>query len=377
MATNIMGVFAFDKDGKILDKRLFPKEAELIAERISKSRKGEILHEEEEILKNLISCGFKEIAWDKKDMRYKDISCIHVVDNIAAKKLNDEFRSLALHLKWAMSQAEINDLLSKVNILLAKGEIKKVRKDEIVMHAIGILDEITKEVNVISERLKEWYGLHFPEMGEIIKTNEKYADIVYKHGRRDNIRDGELAKYVESSAGMDFSDDDIKEVQGIARSISELYVVKTSLEKYIESSCNKIIPNISAVAGPLLAARLLSIAGGLEKIAKMPSSTIQLLGSEKALFRHMKDKERFKAPKFGILFGHEHIQNAPNEVKGKIARLIAAKISLAAKMDFFSKENKGDELRKGLDINVKKVLGNAIEPSTGKVSEENRQTRGI
>lgn len=363
LATNIMGSFAFDKKGKILDKKLFPKDPEFIAERLSRVRKGEIIPEEEAILKNLISCGFKEVIWNKKGRKYKDIACIYIPDNIAVRKLQDEFRSLAVEFKWVVSQGEINELLSKVNILLAKGEIRKVRKDEIIMHAIGVFDEITKEVNVLSSKLKEWYGLHFPEMSNLVKNDERYAEIVYKYGKRENIKESGVESYASSSAGMDFSDEDVKEVQGLARSVSELYATKKSIEKYIETACNRIIPNMSAVAGSILAARLLSLGGGLEKIAKLPSSTIQLLGSEKALFRHMRDKERFKAPKFGVLFGHEYVQKAPDEMRGKVARLVAAKISLAAKMDFFSKEDRGEELKKELEKDIRKVIGNPLESS--------------
>ena len=100
--------------------------------------------------------------------------------------------------------------------------------------------------------------------------------------------------------------------------------------------------------------RLIALAGGLEKLAKMPSSTVQLLGAEKALFRHLKGEG--KSPKFGIIFSHTLIQNAPKEMKGKVARLIAAKLSLAARIDNFSKEDRGEELREELDEQVKKAL---------------------
>src|SRR4030065_417735 len=113
------------------------------------------------------------------------------------------------------------------------------------------------------------------------------------------------------------------------------------------------MPNFSAVAGPLLGARLLSVAGSLDRLAMMPSSTIQLLGAEKALFRHLKGEG--KAPKYGILFGHPLIQQATKETKGKVARLVAAKLSIAARLDRFAGKDEGESLRKQLEESMRKI----------------------
>jgi nucleolar protein 56 len=125
------------------------------------------------------------------------------------------------------------------------------------------------------------------------------------------------------------------------------------MDKYLAKVVPEEMPNTSALLGHLLAARLLAQAGGLERLAKMPSSTIQLLGAEKALFRALKEMRNqrgrapsgdAKVPRFGIIFTHPDISGAPNEQRGKIARLLSAKVTIAARMDFYSKENHGAEL---------------------------------
>jgi len=353
LGTNIVGSFAFDENGNIIDKQLFPKDPEKIAEKLLKIKNGEIIEEEKKIIENLIHSGYKEIVWDRKKV-YKGISCIYKPENIAKEKLREEFRSIALKLKWVSSQAELNEILTKVNIILTRNEIKKQRFDEKIMRAVSVFDELLKTKNIFTEKLKEWYGLHFPELYNVVKNNEQYIKLIAKYGKRCDIKDNEVEKIAEHSAGMDFSDEDIKQIQSLADIVINITNMSKVLEKYIEKIVSENMPNTASIAGPILAGRLLVLAGGLEKMAKMPSSTIQLLGAEKALFRHLREKT--KAPKYGILFSHPLVQNAPKDKKGKIARIVASTLSIAARMDYFSKEDKSQTLKTKLESEVNKIL---------------------
>ncbi|MCK5023568.1 MAG: hypothetical protein KAS04_05320 [Candidatus Aenigmarchaeota archaeon] len=353
VATNIVGVFAFDKDGKTILSKTFPKNPEKIAERLRKSREGEIIEEEREVLTKLRLKGYKEVIWDK-EAKDGEISCVYDPDNKGKEIANNEFRRLALENRWAATQSELNEILTKVNVLLSGQKIKSsVKKDKIIMHVIGVVDELDTDLNSLSERLREWYGLHFPEMLKQTKTHDKFAEIIVKYGAKENIEDSELAGLVSKSVGMDFTEEDAKSVKEYSKVLLDMRQTRNSLSKYLEDICEETVPNLSAVADPLLAARLLSLAGGLEKIAKLPSSTVQLLGAEKALFRHLKGQG--KAPKYGVLFGHVLVQQAPKHLKGKIARLISSKLSLASKIDFFSERNEGKDMRKELEKKVKNM----------------------
>ncbi len=330
MATNIIGVFAFDKNGKTIVSKLFPKKPEVIAEKLRKSREGEIIEEERFVLNKIRLAGYKEVIWDK---RAKDgfIACVYDPENKGKEIANNEFRRLALESRWVSTQSELNEILTKVNVLLSGEKIKIVKKDKVIMHVIGIIDELDSSLNSLSERLREWYGMLSPETVREVKSHENLLELLSKSKKEGKEKIHEFSK-----------------------SLHGLYKTRDSLSKYLESLCKETIPNLSAVGGPLLASRLISLAGGLEKTAKLPSSTIQILGAEKALFRHLKGKG--KAPKYGVLFGHALIQQAPKPLKGKIARLISSKLSLAAKMDFYSKKDQGKEMREDLEKKVNELL---------------------
>jgi nucleolar protein 56 len=332
IAKNFMGVFAFDDDGKLVDKILFPSKPEEIAERISVKTA-----EEERLIKKLDGYDIDRSAGSRGEAFLKQQS-----------------RQLALKFKWSKNGAEYNQILSKVNILLTKRKLRIKKADRMLMQAIGVLDETDRVINVFVERLREWYGLYYPEGERHTSNHEEFARIVLI-GRREDIDDKHLAAMTKKTAGMDFSLEDITQMQAFAKNILDLFNTRKGLEKYINLSAKEVAPNITAIAGPLLASRLISLAGGLEKMARMPSSSIQLLGAEKALFRHLKGGG--KAPKYGILFSHPLVQKAAPERKGKVARLVAAKLSLAARTDFYSKEDHGKELKEKLEKQVKGVIG--------------------
>jgi nucleolar protein 56 len=240
------------------------------------------------------------------------------------------------------SDAELNRLLSEVNVLLTKKQLRRERKDAILMRAIGVLDELDKTLNTLSEMMREWYGLYFPEAERLIRDHEQLAKVIHGEGRREDVSDKKVQKYAGISAGMPFSEADLKAVQEYAKGVHGMYRLRESIAGYINKAGKDVIPNLSAVAGPLIACRLLSLAGGLERLAKLPSSTMQLLGAEKALFRHLKSKDR--PPKFGVIFSHPLIQNAPKDQKGRMARLLASKLSMAARADFYTGKDMSGKL---------------------------------
>jgi nucleolar protein 56 len=352
LATGILGSFAFDSSGKTIAYRLFPKKPEVIAEKLMKSRSGEAIPEELDIIKEIAGKGFREVVWSK-ELDAKGMSCIFSRSHIGEETMQGSYRKLALDLRWVSSQAELNDILSKVNILLTRSELREGRQDQLIIRVSSVLDELDRELNVFSEKLREWYGLHFPEAGARIQSHERYAEAIAKYRSRDGITEPRLKDLAAKSSGMKLSERDLDELQAFSKTLLTLFESRKRLALYLEGLSGESMPNTSAVAGPSLAARLLSLAGGLEKMARMPSSTIQLLGAEKALFRHLRGEG--KAPKYGILFSHPLVQAAPKELKGKTARLVASKISLAARTDFFSGADRGKEMKEELETQAKRI----------------------
>ncbi len=356
ITTNMVGVFAFDEKMKMVHYSLFKPVPETIAEKLSEVKNGELIPEEEELIKELSRSGYRIIAWDKK-IDFPGIKTLYEPDNPAKEKLTKEFRKLALDLHFVKDQMELNKLLSAVNVQLTKKELRKERKDVILMRAIAVIDELDKSLNTMSEMMREWYGLYFPEAERLIRDHEQLAKTIHKEGRREKVTDKKVQKYAKITAGMPFSEDELNAVQDYAKNIYNMFKLRDSLSLQLKHSSREIIPNLSAVAGPLIACRLIALAGGLDKLAKLPSSTMQLLGAEKALFRHLKSKE--KPPKFGVIYAHPLIQNADKKIRGKVARILASKLTMAARADFYTGKDMSEKLLADIDAKLKpgKVKG--------------------
>jgi len=153
---------------------------------------------------------------------------------------------------------------------------------------------------------------------------------------------------------MELSDDDINLLKNYARQLKQMYELKKHIVNYLERVVPVEVPNINALLGSVLAARLLANAGSLEKLAKMPSSKIQLIGAEKALFKYLKGQQS-SVPKFGIIFTHPDISSAPKDKQGKIARFLSAKLTVAARADFYTKKDMSKELLEDYHNKLKEI----------------------
>lgn len=232
----------------------------------------------------------------------------------------------------------------QTSIRLAKKKIREsVGKDNLIVQAINNIEDINKAANLLAKRLREWYELHNPEFSKSISGHEKFVELVMVKDRKALL--GELGKEEEESMGAELSEGDIAQIRELAETIKGLYRLRDSHEKYIEGILKGYAPNLLAMAGPAIAAKLIEHIGSLKRLVSVPASTIQLLGAEKALFRHIVTGA--KCPKFGVLYNHPLVSASKN--KGKAARLLADKISIAAKMDYFKGEFIGDRLRKEVE----------------------------
>lgn len=250
---------------------------------------------------------------------------------------------------------EFNQLLTKVNIELTRVKIKRaIGRDGLIIHFNGAIEELDKSINVFVERLREIYGMHFPEMDRIVSDHQRFAEIIEKYGSREKIEDPDLKQFAGKSMGIDLDEGDIKGIQMYAGKILELFAFRKELAGYLEKVVKEIAPNFTELAGVTLSAKMIAKAGGIGKLARMPSSTIQLIGAEKALFRFLRG--RGKSPRFGILYNHPLIQNAPEKLKGRVARVLASKLSIAVKMDFYSKKYQADKLKQELEKRIKDIM---------------------
>jgi nucleolar protein 56 len=215
-----------------------------------------------------------------------------------------------------------------------------------VTQAINALDELDKTINVLAARMREWYGLHFPELDHLVQSLTAYARIVSSAGTRYRITNQILQDAgiqekkseiilggVNRSRGGDITDDNLKMVRELADQVIEQSELRDDLANNIETTMDIVAPNVKELLTASVGARVIAKAGSLQRLATLPASTIQILGAEKALFRSLKTGAN--PPKHGMLFQHPLIHAAPKWQRGKIARAVAAKVAIAARIDAY------------------------------------------
>ncbi|KAI6128412.1 Nop domain-containing protein [Pisolithus croceorrhizus] len=215
--------------------------------------------------------------------------------------------------------------------------------DTMIVQAIALLDDLDKEINIYAMRVKEWYGWHFPELAKIVNDNAAYAKVVSAMGFRTNAATTSFEKILpedleavvkaaaEISMGTEISESDIQHIHALCNQIIAISAYRAQLAEYLRNRMNAIAPNLTAIVGDLVGARLIAHAGSLLNLAKFPASTVQILGAEKALFRALKTKH--DTPKYGIIYHASLVGQAPPKLKGKMARMVATKTALSIRVD--------------------------------------------
>ncbi|GAB1729597.1 hypothetical protein NU195Hw_g725t1 [Hortaea werneckii] len=268
----------------------------------------------------------------------------------------DLLRGTRMHAEKLLKNLQAGDI-SRAQLGLghaysrAKVKFSVQKNDNHIIQAIATLDHLDKAVNTFSMRVREWYGWHFPELVKIVSENHKYAKCALFIGDKKTLSEDslhELAQQVDDdesvaraiieaarvSMGQDISETDMENVMTFARRTVELANYRKSLGAYLVTKMGIVAPNLAALIGETVGARLISHAGSLTNLAKYPASTVQILGAEKALFRALKTKGN--TPKYGLIYHSSFIGRAGMKNKGRISRFLANKTSMASRIDNFS-----------------------------------------
>lgn len=272
-------------------------------------------------------------------------------------KTNELFRGLRCYMEelfdteGGMSAQDLRAMQLGLSHSLSRYKLKfsADKVDTMVIQAVGLLDELDKEINTYAMRVKEWYGWHFPELQALLNDNAQYSKLVLKCGMRPNFAKTDLSDILddetteaavkeaaEVSMGTEIADLDVINIQALAEQVLSMTEYRAQLFEYLKNRMNAIAPNLTILVGELVGARLISHAGSLMNLAKQPASTVQILGAEKALFRALKTKH--DTPKYGLIYHASLIGQAAPKHKGKISRVLAAKASLAIRVDALSDE---------------------------------------
>ncbi len=370
---SIMGILGFDENNKLIDYVLFPKEPVKIAEALSKIETGKVVDEQATLIEKLKSKGYTSFVFENNETARNAHERLKIAVEVAhpsqaGEALRASLEQHAVQIGFVEDQRQLRDWTHRVSMEMTKIKVRKAaeKRDMLVVQAIQAIDDIDKTVNIFMGRIREWYGLHFPELDRILDKHETYARLIANLGRRENFsvdrleKEGlpkakadQIAQVAERSMGADIQEKDLAQIQTLCKDTLQLYEARQSFEGYMDSLMEEVAPNTKALVGSLLGARLIALTVGLANLAKMPASTIQVLGAEKALFRSLKTGTR--PPKHGIIFQHTSIHEAKGWQRGKIARAIAGKLAIAARSDAFSGKYIGDDLKAGLERRIKEI----------------------
>jgi len=256
----------------------------------------------------------------------------------AAGKVN-EFESSSEKVLVTNSLSAIKDkkymnLFRNADISIAKKALSEIiSPDLLIIQAVNAITELSKSANLLSKRLREWYELYNPEISRKIEDHYAFARIVSEKTKTEIL--AELGINKEDSMGGNISAEEIESIISLSKEICNLFSEIERQGQFLDSAMRKCCPKLTEAVGYMIGGKLVYLAGGLKNLAEMPSSKVQVLGAEKALFRHLKTGA--KPPKYGVISQHQEIAAAGKDDKGKAARKIAARASIAARIDFFRK----------------------------------------
>ncbi|XP_029155505.1 nucleolar protein 58 [Nylanderia fulva] len=346
----------------------------LVESKLSKSLKRTLrngcteIHEQLAVADAKLGCAIRDKL---------QLSC---VSNTAVQELMRCIRSQVNNLVTGVSQREMSAMQLGLAHSLSRYKLKfsPDKIDTMVIQGVCLLDDLDKEVNNYIMRAREWYGWHFPELGRIVNDNIQYIKTMRIIGQRETARSCDLSDILteeieeqvkeaaETSMGSEISEFDAEHMQYLCKEIIELHRYRANLNNYLSARMIALAPNLSILVGDLVGARLISKAGSLTNLAKHPASTLQILGAEKALFRALKSRK--KTPKYGLIYHSQLVGLSSNKNKGKISRMLAAKASLATRVDALGNSTSydlGEQHRAKLEARLKQLEEGNIRRISG------------
>lgn len=375
IAECVLGVFAFDDEGLMLASKQFPRDAVEVAGRLASVQMGTPTEEHRELIAKLVEKGSRkftlelELLVEKLREEFQRAKFKAQLPNRAGELLRTKLKEIAKEVGFE----EVDKLAREVNLILTRQKLRAeaAERDKLVIQAIGVLNELDKFINIISGLIREWYSTHFPELNRLVPEHQSYLKLVLELGSRGKFSQAVVKSAVElpdedaahiadaagSSLGAPFDELDIRVIQDCAREVFTLYKLREQVAEHIDGLMAQVAPNLRAVVGGSIGGRLISLAGGLKKLARQPASTLQILGAEKALFRSLKG--RAKPPKHGVIYQYPEVRGAPWKQRGKISRALAGKLSIAARVDAMSGKFVGDKLVANLKARIADIKAKA------------------
>jgi len=240
-----------------------------------------------------------------------------------------DWPAAAVEAGFAEDPDDYYDALHEATVHAAREAARERERsaDQQLIHAVRAMDDLAAVTNELTERLAEWAGSAFDETDTGVAFARRVVD-------------------------RDPGDPTEERIVALAERIVDLEAEREALRALVKSETLSVAPNLAAIAGPVLAARLIALAGGLEGLARKPSGTVQVLGAEDALFAHLQG--RATSPKHGVIYIHEYVRGTRPEERGSAARALAGKLAIAARVDHYSGKRK-PEIDAELDERIGRI----------------------
>lgn len=359
------GISLLDESLRVVDKINYSRDPVREYRQFLRGKEEKLINALRKKMENLPIRSVKVQTAELRKMFLEKFDNVELLSEDEIAKMVSKKIEIILDSGFAKDEGEVYQKIREFSLKLSEERISEesTRLDLQAMQAIQAIDEVDKMINVVGTRVKEWYSIHFPEILQFYDDPLELCTFVSEVGERRRLleetpiiskfsenRRRAILEAAKNSRGGNFREVDIERLQSLANLVKEASEVKKKLTEFLEKIMENIAPNLTKILGPTIGARLMTKAGGLEELAKLPSSTIQILGAEKAIFRALKTGA--KPPKHGIIFQHSLVHGAPKWQRGKIARALASKIAIAARIDVYRRE---------LDPNIEKDLMERIK----------------
>ncbi|MHA1770902.1 MAG: NOP5/NOP56 family protein [Candidatus Thorarchaeota archaeon] len=394
LVPTVFGIFVYDSSGKIvLQYVTYPdtKLADMITSKIVEKNMVDPL---QDLLYQVHSKGIETVVVEDQHVAraIEGTGTVAVTSDRESREIK-MFRSMLDDTLVKEGIVEDQSRASKfrhdVAIRIARRRISEASKspDLLVKHAIDAISEIDKNINILSMRLREWFSMFKPSLTKLVEDHRQFAQVIkivndggptkealLEAGITETVAEKIITSF-ETDMGAPLTSEDLIPLTQLSDMVNQLIETREKMEEYVGRLMQTVAPNITALVGPLVGARLISMAGSLLDLSRKTSSTIQVLGAEKALFRSLKTGTA--PPKHGLIFQVPELYSAPYWQRGKIARALAGKISIAAKIDAFSGRDAGQMLREAFEKRVKEIRTQNPNPPPPKppASIQGRQGR--
>jgi len=365
------GLFLLEKTGKIAEKALFSPNPKDAAASLKEVREGRLPSEFSEFANRLSQLKMEKLVVDTEYLARisREILKSEVIldeRDETISRLRNRLSNMLVRLRILESKDDYEKRVQEVSMELAQVSIAEIgtKRDLYAIQTVRCIEDLDKVLNLLAGRIREWYSLHFPELDRLVERHDSYIRLVQNLGTRESFsasslielgipqeRSRLISEAAQRSSGADLPQMDLAWLQEVCTTVLQMYKLRETAEKYTDKIMFEVAPNMTGVLGAVLSAKILSMAGGLENVAKMPASTIQVLGAEKALFRTLKTGAR--PPKHGIIFQFAAIHQSPRWLRGRIARAVAGKLAIAARMDAFGGSNEAEKMRASLEKKLK------------------------